>query len=230
MNQLPLTRYLALVHKVDVTPDKTTQGACDNIPTAESNELAHLKAEETETENVMTHNSAEDSTKKRKNTSPEETQPTKRTNTQDSPIYSMAELKQMEERLHASLTSSLTTSLTTNLREELKDIVSDSIKGAVDTLNRAASRFDDCSGAIQKHDDEIKGLKEENDKLLQKVTVLETEQGLLKSKLNAIERKMLESCLVFKGIPDSDWEKESVTTQKLYMELSKIVDGETEAE
>ena len=128
------------------------------------------------------------------------------------------------------MTTSLTTSLTTNLREELKDIVSDSIKGAVDTLNRAASRFEDCSGSIQKHDNEIKGLKEENDKLLQKVTVLETEQGLLKSKLSAIERKTLESCLVFKGIPDSDWEKGSVTTQKLYRELSKTADGETEAE
>ena len=63
-----------------------------------------------------------------------------------------------------------------------------------------------------------------------KVTVLETEQGLLKSKLSAIERKTLECCLIFKGIPDSDWEKESVTMQKLYRELSCTVDGETETE
>ena len=142
----------------------------------------------------------------------------------------MSDLKQMEERLHTSLTTSLTMSLTTNLKEELKGIVSESIKGAVDTLNRAASRFEDCSGALQKHDEEIKGLKEENDKLLQKVTVLETEHGLLKSKLSAIERKTLECCLIFKGIPDSDWEKESVTMQKLYHELSCTVDGETETE
>ena len=137
---------------------------------------------------VTTNSTADDSNKKQKNTLPDEVQPTKRTNIQDSPICSMTELKQMEERLHTSLTTSLTMSLTSNLKEELKGIVSESIKGAVDTLNRAASRFEDCSGALQKHDEEIKGLKEENDKLLQKVTVLETEHGLLKSKLSAIER------------------------------------------
>ena len=60
--------------------------------------------------------------------------------------------------------------------------------------------------------------------------VLETEQGLLKSKLNAIERKSLECCLIFKGIPDTDWEKESATLQKLYQELSRLVEGEPEAE
>ena len=60
--------------------------------------------------------------------------------------------------------------------------------------------------------------------------MLETEHGLLKSKLSAIEGKTLECCLVFKGIPDTDWEKETATIQKLYRELSRTVDGETEAE
>ena len=60
--------------------------------------------------------------------------------------------------------------------------------------------------------------------------MLETEHGLLKSKLSAIECKTLECCLVFKGIPDTDLEKETVTIQKLYWELSRTVDGETEAE
>ena len=119
----------------------------------------------------------------------------------------MSELKQMEERLHTSLTTSLTTSITSNLKEELKGIISESIQGAVDTLNRAASKFEECSVTLNKHDEEIKGLKEENDKLLQKVTVLETEQDLLKSKLCAIERKTLECCLIFKGINDTDWER-----------------------
>ena len=30
--------------------------------------------------------------------------------------------------------------------------------------------------------------------------------------------------------PHTDWEKETVTIQKLYQELSRTVDGETEAE
>ena len=136
----------------------------------------------------------------------------------------------MEERLHTSLTMSLTTSITSNLKEELKGIISESIQRAVDTLNRAASKFEECSVTLHKHDGEIKGLKEENDKLLQKVTVLETEQDLLKSKLCVIERKTLECCLIFKGINDTDWEKESVTTQKIQHELSRTDNGETEAE
>ena len=224
VNQVSLTAYLDPVQKVEVMPNKTSQIAGDSNPTGK---LIHTK---THVDNhiVTTDNTQDETTKKRKHASPEETQPPKRSNTQETPPYSMAELKQMEERLHTSLTSSLTTSLTQNLREELNGIVNDSIKGAVDMLNRAASRLDDCSVSIQKHDNEIKGLREKNDQLMQKVTVLETKQGLLKSKLNAIERKTLECCLVFKGIPDSDWEKEPVTKQKLYQELSRMVDGETE--
>ena len=179
---------------------------------------------------VTTNNIPDEPIKKRKHNSPEESHPPKQSNTQDTPPYNMAELKLMEDRLHTSLTSSLTTSLMQNLREELKEIVNDSIKGAVDTLNRAASKLEDCSTSIQKHDEEIKGLKEKNDQLMQKVTVLETEQGLLKSKLFAIESKTLECCLIFRGISDSDWEKEPVTKQKLYKELSHTVDGETESE
>ena len=222
---MSLTLYLSAVQKVEVMPDKAPLSVCDSTVTeGRENPVAANKP------SVMTNSTADDSSKKRKNTSPDEVQPTKRTYAKDSPICSMTELKQMEERLHTSLTTSLTMSLTSNLKEELKGIVSESIKGAVDTLNRAASRFEDYSGALQKHDDEIKGLKEENDKLLQKVTVLETEHGLLKSKLSAIECKTLECCLVFKGIPDTDWEKETVTIQKLYWELSRTADGETEAE
>ena len=220
-----LTSYWSAVQKVEVTPDKAPISVCDGTVTAGREYPMAVNIP-----SVTTNSTADDSNKKRKNTSPDEVQPTKRTNIQDSPICSMTELKQMEERLHTSLTTSLTMSLTSNLKEELKGIVSESIKGAVDTLNRATSRFEDCSGALQKHDEEIKGLKEENDKLLQKVTVLETEHGLLKSKLSAIERKTLECCLVFKGIPDTDWEKETVTIQKLYQELSRTVHGETEAE
>ena len=217
VNQVPLTAYLAPVQKVEVTPNKTLEITCDNIRTKETD---HIKTQVDNSIVTVTTDSAQDETiKKRKHNSAEEVHPPKRSNMQDTPPYSVAELKQMEDRLHTSLTSSLTMSLTQNLQEELKGIVNDSIKGAVDTLNRAASKLDDCSVSIQKHDDEIRGLKEKNDQLMHKVTVLETEQGLLKSKLNAIERETLECCLIFKGIPDSDWEKEPVTKQKLYREL-----------
>ena len=193
---MPLTLYLSAVQKVEVMPDRTPQSDCDNTLTAEKPDSGYLGIDEEH--NVMTNSALDDSNKKRKNTSPEEAQPIKRTNMQESLICSMTELIQMEERLHTSLMTSLTSSLTTNLRDELRGIVSESIKGAVDTLNRATSRFEDCSGAIQKHNDEIKGLKEENAKLLQKLTVLETEQGLLKCKLSSIEWKTMECCLVFK--------------------------------
>ena len=129
---MPLTLYLSTVQKVDVMPDRASPKDCDSTQT--------VTQEPGETVNVTTNSATDDSNKKRKNTSPEEVQPSKWTNTQNSPICSMSELKQMEERLHTSLTNSLTTSLTSNLKEELKGIVSESIKGAVDTLNKAASR------------------------------------------------------------------------------------------
>ena len=149
-----LTLYWSAVQKVDVTPDKAPFSVCDSTVTAGREYPVAVNIP-----SVTTNSTADDSNKKRKNTSPDEVQPTKRTNIQDSSIYSMTELKQMEERLHTSLTTCLTKSLTSNLKEELKGIVSESIKRVVDTLNRAASRFEDCSGALQKHDEEIKGLK-----------------------------------------------------------------------
>ena len=112
-------------------PDRAPPSDCDNTLIAKP-ESGHSVAKQTLS--VMKNRAIDNSNKKQKSTSPEEAQPTKRTNTQDSSICSMTELKQIEERLHTSLTTSLTSSLTSNLKEELKGIVSESIKGAVDTL------------------------------------------------------------------------------------------------
>ena len=168
VNQVPLTAYLAPVQTVEVTPNNLPESnipdpVCDKNRTDKSSSSTHQKSLP---RTVTTNNTQEDSIKKRKHTSPEESNPPKRSNTQNTPPYNMAELKQMEDQLHTSLTTSLTSSLTQNLREELKEIINDSIKSAVDTLNRAASKLDDCSTSIQKHDDEIRGLKETNNRLL----------------------------------------------------------------
>ena len=168
VNQVTLTAYLAPVQKVEVMPRRTAENTCDNILTKENDCTSEkVSNSNSNTESAVTTNNIPDEPiKKRKHNSPEESHPLKRSNTQDTPPYNMAELKLMEDRLHTSLTLSLTTSLTQNLREELKEIVNDSIKGAVDTLNRAASKLEDCSTSIQKHDEEIKGLKEKNDQLM----------------------------------------------------------------
>ena len=112
---MPLTLYLSSVQKVEVTPDKVPLSACDNIVIAGT--------EHSITENkpsVTTKSTIDDSNKKMEKYITEEVQPTKRTNTQDSPICSMTELKQMEEKLHTSLTTSLTMSLTSNLKQRIK--------------------------------------------------------------------------------------------------------------
>ena len=97
VNQMPLTLYLLAVQKVEVTPDKAPLSVCDSTVTAGCEyPMAANKP------SVTTNSTADDSNKKRKNTSLDEVQPTKRTNIQDSLICSMTELKQMEERLHTS--------------------------------------------------------------------------------------------------------------------------------
>ena len=79
VNQMPLTLYLSAVQKVEVMPDKAPPSACDNTVIAGCQQsIAANKP------SVTTKSTKSNSNKKRKNTSPEEVQPTKRTNTQDS--------------------------------------------------------------------------------------------------------------------------------------------------
>ena len=48
-------------------------------------------------------------------------------------------------------------------------------------------------------------------------------------KLTEMERKSLQNNLIFKGIREEEWEKESSSKAKIYKELSKIMTGDTDS-
>ena len=50
------------------------------------------------------------------------------------------------------------------------------------------------------------------------------------NRLTQMENKSLECCVILHGVMHTNWEKISITTEKIYKELSRVVEGETESE
>ena len=81
---------------------------------------------------------------------------------------------------------------------------------------------------IQSHNKEIKGLKDENRRLNQKVQQLTVEQRCMKKQLTKLETKCLDHSLIIRGIPEEFKETEQMISNKLHHALSVIMQGETE--
>ena len=81
---------------------------------------------------------------------------------------------------------------------------------------------------IQSHNEEIKGLKDENHRLNRKVQQLTVEQGRMKRQLMRIETKCLDHSLIIRGIPEEFKETEQMISDKLHRVLSVMMQGKTE--
>ena len=128
--------------------------------------------------------------------------------------------------------------LESKMRESVKEGIKESIQEFIDnTLTPAMSTMTDIVHALIKtncsvvtQQTALHALKFENKALNCRVQKLEYEQDKLKSKLNVIENKGLESCVIIRGISESASEDTSSLMQKVYKELSKTVDAQTEWE
>ena len=94
------------------------------------------------------------------------------------------------------------------MKDTMKEMIDTSLKTAIDSMNAASKRMDECSTNMMSKSMEINALVEENVKLNIKVSQLETEQEKLNRRLKSIEARSLESNLIIKGIKESKWEKE----------------------
>ena len=134
--------------------------------------------------------------------------------------------KEMENRLHASLTTSLTTSLSTNLQSIID-------KSLNDALEKMTSRMVDLIASnpiVQKQTEDVNYLKSENNRLAKQVTVLEIEHDKLKHKLNQVEQRGLDHCLVLKGVREMVKETEKDCVELVYNAIANTIDADDETE
>ena len=130
------------------------------------------------------------------------------------------QMSEMESRL----TNNITASVTAGLRA----IIDSSVKEALETIKNSVDDAIQSNPTIKNHSEQIDSLETENILLKSKVSVMEGEQKKLRSKLNQIENKSLQQCIIIKGIKEEEWEKEATSKNKIYKELSYLVSPDRE--
>ena len=130
------------------------------------------------------------------------------------------QMSEMESRL----TNNITASVTAGLRA----IIDSSVKEALETIKNSVDDAIQSNSTIKNHSEQLDSLETENILLKSKVSVMEGEQKKLRLKLNQIENKSLQQCIIIKGIKEEEWEKEAVSKDKIYKELAYLVSPDRE--
>ena len=79
---------------------------------------------------------------------------------------------------------------------------------------------------VKMHGEQIDSLETENIILKNKVNKIEGENKQIKQRLTNIECRSLQQNLIFRGVPEDQWEKETTTRHKVYVELINLVSAE----
>ena len=140
------------------------------------------------------------------------------------------QLNEMEKRLETSLTASLSASITANVTAGLRDLIDNSLKTALETMKKSVDEAIEENPTVKMHGEQIDSLETENIILKNKVTIVEGENKQIKQRLANIESRSLQQNLIFRGIPEDQWEKETTTWHKVYIELVNLVSAEGTAE
>ena len=170
--------------------------------------------------------SAEHKTKKKED--PKKTDETKTTENReedlDSDTYQHIDdkLNSMEKRLEASLSASLSESITKSVTDSLKDIIDNSLKVALDTMSKNVYQAIEKNLTVIQHGEQLDSLETENLLLKSKVQTMEREQQQMKKKLSEIEKRSLQNNLIFRGIKEEEWEKELTSIAKIHNELAHL--------
>ena len=137
-------------------------------------------------------------------------------------------LDEMEKRLETALSASLSKSITESVTAGLQTIIDTSLKAALDTMSKNVDEAIEQNPTVKQHGEQLDSLETENMILKTKVRTMEVKQKDMDKKISEMERKSLQNNLIFKGIPETEWEKENVHRQKVFRELTKISTGDTD--
>ena len=126
----------------------------------------------------------------------------------------------MEQRLELKMKESVKE----GIKESMQEVVDNTLK--TDAVNELIK----TNHSVVTQQTTLHALEHENKALNYWVQKLEYEQDKLKSKLDMIENKGLESCVIIRGITESISEDTSSLMENVYRELSKTIDARSEWE
>ena len=132
--------------------------------------------------------------------------------------------KEVHSRLHLSLTTSLTTSISTNIQS----IIDKSLNDALEKMTSKMAEMIATDPTIIKQQDDVNDLRNENTRLTKQLSALEMEQDKLKYKLNQVEQRSLDYCVVLKGVCEMAKETEKDCIELVYNAVSNMIDAEDE--
>ena len=112
----------------------------------------------------------------------------------------------------------------------LKSIIDKSVNKAIEKVTASVNRIIEANLVVKAHDTIIADLKRESSVTQRDVNRLSNEQHELQAKLLSIENQTLENCLVIRGLPEDDYEKEGVTGKKVKDVLTNLISSDNDTE
>ena len=143
----------------------------------------------------------------------------------------LEEIMKMEARLTASITSNRDKEISDmemRLNANIRSTIDTSIKDALKVMQTSICTAVQNNPFIQSHNQEIKGLQEENLRLNRKVQQLSAEQVKIKRQLNKIETKNLDRSMIIRGITEDITDTEASMIEKIHQILLDIMNGDTD--
>ena len=133
---------------------------------------------------------------------------------------------QMEQRLELKMKESVKE----GIKESMQEVVDNTLTAAMSKMTDAVNELIKTNRSVVFQQSTLHALEHENKALSYWVQKLKHEQDKLKNKLEVIENKGLESCLIIRGITETVSEDTSSLMEKIYRELSKTIDARSDWE
>ena len=140
----------------------------------------------------------------------------------------LQEIKNMEERLKASMKENRKKEMDEmeeRMKNNLKQIVDNSISEAFKNINTTVTSLISVHPTIISHTNNLQKLEQENKKLNRTVQILAAEQSKLREKIETMERKSLDHCMIIRGIQEQYKETDIMLRERIFAEISNTVVG-----
>ena len=130
----------------------------------------------------------------------------------------------MEQRLELKMKESVKE----GIKESMQEVMDNTLTAAMSKMTDAVNELIKTNRSVVSQQSTLHALEHENKALNYRVQKLEKEHDKLKNKLDGIENKGLESCVIIRGITETISEDTSSLMEKVYRELSKTIDARLE--
>ena len=155
--------------------------------------------------------------KKRELSSPpvEETQIAKRQNVTMGTSKDDFSIKEYLEQMEARMTQSF--------KQTIKDTVAESIDEKLKPIQESIDQLLDTKNETERFQGEVSNLITQTSNITARCTNIESENNLLKDRLNTLENKLLDCSLIINGISEDLEETEEDRKEKIFMVIANTV-------